>query len=194
MNAKTALRAIGCSFFFLWAMWGTPATAQPLWEVVAHKLEYRILNAGVPFTGSFDSLELFVRLDTAVVPESNILARVPVLSIQTSQESMSQHLMRPSFFDAEQYPEMTLASRKMDYLGNGAWQATFAITIKGVTKSLPAQRFRLNPNVQAPQPVNLVFELRRKDFGIGSKAYPGLSNKVQVKVDLMLKPVFEAVY
>lgn len=194
MKGKITLRSLGCTFLILWVLWGTHVSAQPLWEVVSHKLEYRIFNAGMPFTGSFDSLDLFVRLDTAVVPESNIMATVPVLSIQTSQESMSQHLMRPSFFDAEQYPEMTLASRKMDYLGNGEWQATFVITIKGVTKPLPTQRFRLDPKMQAPQPVNLAFELRRKDFGIGSKAYPGLGNKVQIKVDLMLKPVFEGVY
>jgi polyisoprenoid-binding protein YceI len=194
MKGKITLRSVGCTFLCLWALWGTPATAQPLWEVVSHKLEYRIHNAGVPFMGTFDSLDLFVRLDTAVVPESNIMATVPVLSIQTSQESMSQHLMRPSFFDAEQHPTMTINSRKMQYLGSGQWQADFAVTIKGVTKTLPAQRFRLDPKVQAPQPVNLAFELRRKDFGIGSKAYPGLGNKVQVKVDLMLKPVFEGVY
>ena len=98
-------------------------------------------------------------------------ASIEIASIHTRDEGRDGHLKSAEFFDAEQFPAMTLKSTQIVQDSEGELVLTGDLTIKGVTKSV---QFAVEgPSAPAKDPwgnirvgVEATAKINRKDFGL----------------------------
>lgn len=111
----------------------------------------------------------FKEFDAQVVVEDDKLVRVkatiPVSSIDTDNTKRDDHLKSADFFNAEQYPEITFESTKVE---DG--KLTGNLTIMGTTKEVVLDLAFLgpvtNPWGQVVYGLNMEGEINRTDFGL----------------------------
>lgn len=101
--------------------------------------------------------------------QSKVEATVRIASVNTADEGRDGHLLGPDFFDAEQFPTMTLVSTGITPRG-GDYVLHADLTIKGVTKSVD---FDLEFDGVATDPwgntkagFTAEAEINRKDWGL----------------------------
>jgi polyisoprenoid-binding protein YceI len=101
--------------------------------------------------------------------ESKVEAVVQIASINTKDDSRDGHLKSPDFFDAEQFPTMSLVSTGIE--ARGADYVLHAdLTIKGVTKAvdfdLAFDGVVADPWGNTKAGFTAETEINRKDFGL----------------------------
>jgi len=60
-------------------------------------------------------------------------------SVDTSNEKLDNHLRSPDFFNAKEFPTMTFKSTSVAPAGNGFFDVTGDMTIRGTTRSITAR-------------------------------------------------------
>jgi polyisoprenoid-binding protein YceI len=60
---------------------------------------------------------------------------VDVASVDTRNDDRDAHLRSADFFDAENHPKMTFKATKIERTGDGVYEVTGDLTIRGVTRS-----------------------------------------------------------
>jgi polyisoprenoid-binding protein YceI len=83
-----------------------------------------------PFRGEFTEVQ-------AQLADGRLTGAVKVASIAVKDENLAAHLQGPDFFDAEQHPEITFSSDRIDIDGDHV-TLTGELTLKGVTKPVTA--------------------------------------------------------
>ena len=99
------------------------------------------------FRGSFGELD-------ASLQDGVLRGAVKVASVNVKDPNLAGHLMAPDFFDAEQYPEISFASRILDVDGDEV-ELDGELTMKGVTRPVhatgtiegPTEDFMGNPRL-----------------------------------------------
>jgi polyisoprenoid-binding protein YceI len=76
-----------------------------------------------------------LELDLADLTKSKVLVEIDTASIDTHEEKRDAHLRSPDFFDVEQFPKMTFASKRIEKKGNG-YSLVGDLTIRGITKEV----------------------------------------------------------
>ena len=66
--------------------------------------------------------------------DSTLEAEVKTASIHTNQSMRDDHLRTNDFFDAENYPTITLKSTGLKKVTDTEWKLSTDLTIRGVTK------------------------------------------------------------
>jgi polyisoprenoid-binding protein YceI len=99
----------------------------------------------------------------------SLSGRGAVSSIATRDEVLTEHLLSPEFFDAEQHPEMTLASTSFA-LEPGEVSVSADLTIRGMTHPVVLRGFLLGP-VEDPfggqrVGLDLATTIDSRDFGL----------------------------
>ncbi len=82
------------------------------------------------FRGGFEEIDATLDLSG---DHPQITGRVPVASIVVKDENLKGHLLSADFFDAENAPEITFASTRVDTAGDGAVTIQGDLTVKGIT-------------------------------------------------------------
>ena len=94
--------------------------------------------------GEFGSYEATVDFDPANPAALSIEATIEVKSISTRDTNRDKHLCSADFFDAANYPAMTFKSKKVAKIGDGHFQVSGELTIRGVTKEITLDVVGLN--------------------------------------------------
>jgi polyisoprenoid-binding protein YceI len=122
---------------------------------------------------------------------STATAVIAVSSVSTGNQMRDGHLRSADFFDAERYPAMTFATRKLR-LADGSWVLSGELTIKDVTRrvDLEVEFLGADPTGLQGEP-RIGFSARtvisRGDFGITfGLAEGGTKVVVADKVDIVL--------
>lgn len=129
----------------------------------------RHLVSKVP--GRFDEYEGTIAMDPKAIESTmKIDATIKTASINTGVQKRDDHLRSADFFEAEKYPEMTFASKKVAKKGN-LYSVTGDLTIHGVTKEVTLDAEVLgsqtNPFTKMPSAgFEITGKINRKDFGI----------------------------
>jgi polyisoprenoid-binding protein YceI len=138
------------------------------------------------FRGRFEDVE-------ATLADGRLTGAVKTGSIVVKDENLAAHLQTPDFFDTENHPEITFASKELRIDGDDL-TLVGDITIKGVTKPVTATGTVLGPTQHPAGHEALGFTLEttidRTDFGVSWNApLPkggglALSNDVTLVVEL----------
>lgn len=90
-----------------------------------------IANVRGEFTEYTGTLEVGDDLESA-----RAYGTVKVGSITTSEDQRDAHLRSPDFFDAEQFPELSFESTKIEALDDEEYRITGNLTIRGITNEV----------------------------------------------------------
>lgn len=85
--------------------------------------------------GSFNRFEASIEADPEDLTTADISFSVDVASVDTRNDDRDAHLRSADFFDVENHPKMTFKATKIERLGEGVYEVTGDLTIRGVTRS-----------------------------------------------------------
>ncbi|HEX7064237.1 MAG TPA: YceI family protein [Bacillales bacterium] len=83
--------------------------------------------------GTFHDFGASVEADPADLTDANIQFTVDVSSVDTRNKDRDGHLKSDDFFNVEEYPEMTFQSTNITKKGDGEYDVTGDLTIRGTT-------------------------------------------------------------
>jgi polyisoprenoid-binding protein YceI len=136
---------------------------------------------------------------TAEVPsDSSVTASIDLNSIDTRNEQRDNHIRSADFFDVGQFQTMTYRSDAVVDNGDGTWTVDGALTLHGVTKSVPLHLelngFTADPYGGQRVGFSATAELSRADFGIdislpmdGGGVVVGDTVKIALEVEAVLQ-------
>lgn len=149
---------------------------------------FRVKHMGAgAFWGMFNDLEGTVSYtpDTALALDVTI----DITSVDSNNSKLDQHLKSPDFFNVKEFPTMTFKSESSKSLGNGSFDVTGSLTIRGVTKKVTVPVSYLGAadlGMGARAGFEAEFTINRADFGINygvEKGSIGNATRVIVAIE-----------
>ena len=143
----------------------------------------------VPIEGIFKRFTSQITIDTEK-PEAGI-ARIEIdlNSIDAGSTEANDEVKGKSWFNTREFPKATFVSSSVKTLGNGQFETTGKLSIKG--KSLDVRAPFTMRHEKNALVIDGVFPLKRLDYDIGSGIWGDTSvvaNEVQVKFHFSLSP------
>jgi polyisoprenoid-binding protein YceI len=122
--------------------------------------------------GEFPGLSGTIAFDRANPANSRVEADIDVTTLTTRDTQRDAHLKSADFFDAEKFPKMHFASRKVTPVnGGGEWKVTGDLTIHGITKEVTLDVEGPTDEVKDPwgnvkAGIVASAKINRKDYGL----------------------------
>jgi polyisoprenoid-binding protein YceI len=85
--------------------------------------------------GSFNQFDATIEADPEDLTTADITFSVDTASVDTRNDDRDAHLRSADFFDVENHPKMTFKATKIVKTGDGEYDVTGDLTIRGVTRS-----------------------------------------------------------
>ncbi|WP_412560583.1 YceI family protein [Winogradskyella sp. MIT101101] len=105
---------------------------------------------------------------------SKINVTIDTGSISTNNDDRDAHLKSPDFFEVEQYPEITFASKSLQKVDDDDFKLIGDLAIKGTTKEIELDTefggFMKDPYGNEKAGFSINGKLNRKDFGLNWNA------------------------
>ena len=149
---------------------------------------FRIKHGNISyFSGRFNDPDGSFVLDEADPGKSSFNVVLNVEKIDTANSKRDAHLKSPDFFNAKQYPTITVKSTSVKKGEGNMLQVTGDLSLHGVTKSVtvPVEitgKGQFPPGTQRAG-VEVTFNVKRSEFGMTGMQGP-LSDDVKVMVGL----------
>jgi polyisoprenoid-binding protein YceI len=131
--------------------------------VARHLIGTKVRGRFTEFSGTFTVAEN---------PEdSTFEAEAKVASIDTNQSMRDDHLRTNDFFDAENYPTITIKSTGLKKITDTEWKLSTDLTIRGITKPVDFDLEYLGEGLAMQEGKTVVAfsataEIDRRDFGV----------------------------
>jgi len=182
------IATLGKALLICWASNALAATNEYQLKKDHTDVSFRISHAGFTMKhGSFADISGILNLDADHLDASSVDVTVAINSIATNDERRDRDLRSARFLDADQYPTMHFASKKVVQTGKNRIDVTGLLTLHGVTKPLilHATVNRLGPspfgNAQTAG-FSATGNLKRSDYGI-SGLIPIIGDEVVIEID-----------
>jgi polyisoprenoid-binding protein YceI len=140
------------------------------------------------------TLEIGENLSTA-----NAYGTAKVQSVDTNEPQRDQHLRSADFFDAQQYPELSFESTRIEALDDEAFRITGKLTLHGVTNEVvlhaDVQGTDVDPWGNERVGLEIIGQLSRGDYGMKFNQALGSGNMLvadKVKLALDISAVKQA--
>jgi len=124
---------------------------------------------------------------------------VKAASVDTSEAQRDDHLRSPDFFDAEQYPELSFESTRIEALDDEEFRITGKLTIHGITNEVVLhadyQGTDVDPWDNQRVGLEVTGQLSRGDYGMKFNQALGSGNMLvgdKVKLELDISAVKQA--
>ena len=117
----------------------TTQTAISTWNIDAsHSIaEFAVKHMMIATAkGRFATLEGAIEIDEANPLASSASASIDVASIDTKDEQRDAHLRSDDFFNAEKFPKITFASKRVERVDADNYRVLGDLTIRDVTKEV----------------------------------------------------------
>jgi polyisoprenoid-binding protein YceI len=175
------------------------AAAQDAWQLDPphSSAQFSVRHLGVSTVrGAFTKVSGSVVYDAANPNKSSIQATIDASSVDTRVEMRDNDLRSPRFLDAQKYPSITFASKKVEAAGPGKLKVTGDLTIHGVTKEVVLDVDGPSPAIKDPMGkdrlrmgASATTKINRNDFGVSG--LPGIvGDDITIMLDVeMTKPV-----
>jgi polyisoprenoid-binding protein YceI len=157
------------------------AFSQAKHTVTKSSITFRIKNLGINVGGSFSGLKGDIQFDPAHLDASAIEASIDVHSINTDNDTRDEHLKSDSYFDAAQYPKITIKSVSFKHRSGNNYTGTFNLTIKNKTNIVELPFAYTETGNAASFKGSL--KIKRTDYDIGDKSLI-MSNDVDILIDV----------
>lgn len=130
---------------------------------------------------------------------AKITGSVKAASVQTGVEQRNDHLRSADFFDAEQFPELTFESKRIEAIDEDTYKVVGDLTIHGVTREIELEAevggIEVGPSGEDRVGIEATGKLSRDDYGMKFNAALGSGNAVvgdKVKLILDISAIREA--
>ena len=153
----------------------------PAGMVKAHKITFKIKNAGITVDGLLSDLKAEIRFDPKALDKSELRASVAVATIKTGIKMRDRDLQGSKYFYVEKYPQIKMVSKKIKDMGKDQYKGTFALTIRDVTKEVEVPFTYTQAKGIGTFKGN--FTIDRRDFGVGGNSII-LSDNVKIFIEL----------
>ncbi len=175
------------------------AFAQDAWQLDPphSSAQFSVRHLGVSTVrGAFTKVSGSVVYDAANPNKSSIQATIDASSVDTRVEMRDNDLRSPRFLDAQKYPSITFASKKVEAAGPGKLKVTGDLAIHGVTKEVVLDVDGPSPSIKDPMGkdrlrmgASATTKINRNDFGVSG--LPGIvGDDITITLDVeMTKPV-----
>jgi polyisoprenoid-binding protein YceI len=175
------------------------AAAQDAWQLDPphSSAQFSVRHLGVSTVrGAFTKVSGSVVYDAANPNKSSIQATIDASSVDTRVEMRDNDLRSPRFLDAQKYPSITFASKKVEAAGPGKLKVTGDLAIHGVTKEVVLDVDGPSPSIKDPMGrdrlrmgASATTKINRNDFGVSG--LPGIvGDDITITLDVeMTKPV-----
>ncbi len=151
------------------------------WNVdAAHSaVTFSVRHFFTPVKGQFDQSEIELAYDQAAPENSTVNVRIPVASINTSNERRDNHLASGDFFEAETHPYITFVSESVTKVSDTELMVRGALSIKGQVRTidlpvkilgvvdLPPEMQQMFGGVKQVASFEANLRVDRRDFGVG---------------------------
>ncbi len=140
-------------------------------DTVHSNVTFKVRHLFSKVSGEFNDFSGTINYDPARPAQASVEATIQVASIDTRNEKRDGHLKSGDFFAAEQYPEMTFKSTKVEPDGDRL-KVHGDLTMRGVTKpvALDVEFLGAGPHPMVDNGRVAGFtastKVNRKDFGI----------------------------
>jgi polyisoprenoid-binding protein YceI len=120
--------------------------------------------------GRFAGFSAAITSDDANPANSTIDATIDVATIDTREASRDTHLKSADFFDVEQFPSMTFASKRIEGDLRGEFRIVGDLTIRGTTREVVLEAEfggeGTDPYGNAKRAYTASTKIDRRDFGL----------------------------
>jgi len=164
---------------------GMAATEPPAAKLIADKSQIVFVSKqmGVPVEGTFKKFDAQVAFDPKKPEGGSVVLRIDTASAGFGIPMSDAELPKAPWFDAAHFPQATFQSSAIKALGDGKFEMTGKLTIKGTAKSVTV------PVGIAPAGGNQAvatgsLTIQRLDYKIGDGEWTDTSmvaNEVQVR-------------
>jgi polyisoprenoid-binding protein YceI len=150
----------------------TPATStwniDPVHSVAEFKVKHMMISN---VKGQFTAVKGVLTLHDADVTLSGVEAEIEIASINTRDEGRDTHLKSADFFNADQFPTMSLKSTRVTRNADGDLLVAAALTIRDVTRNVEFVVDGPSPAGKDPWGntrigLEATTKINRKDFGL----------------------------
>ena len=150
----------------------TPAIStwniDPVHSVAEFKVKHMMISN---VKGHFTGVNGVLSLHETDVTFSGVEAAIEVATINTRDEGRDAHLKSPDFFNADQFPTMSLKSTSIGRNGDGDLVVAGDLTIRGVTRKVEFAVEGPSPAAKDPWGntrigLSATTKINRKDFGL----------------------------
>lgn len=117
---------------------------------------------------------------------SSVEVTLPLDRLDTHVAALDEHLKKPDFLDADQYPVVTFKSTEVQPLGGNKFKVTGNLTVHGVTRPvvLDATLNKVGPHPMTKAPsigFDATASIKRSDFGVGAYV-PNISDELSIRI------------
>jgi polyisoprenoid-binding protein YceI len=174
-----------------------PALAQT-WQIdTAHsRAQFTVRHLMISnIRGDFGAVTGTVEYDGKDLTKAKVNATIDVKSISTRVDKRDEHLKTDDFLDVANHPTMTFVSTSITPAGNGKYNMTGNLTIRGTTKpvtfELTAPEGPITTRGQTKIGASASGKINRKDFGVKyhevmDNGGLGVADEVFIQLDVEL--------
>lgn len=117
---------------------------------------------------------------------SSVEVTLPLARLDTHVPALDEHLKKPDFLNADQYPLVTFKSTEVQPLGGNKFKVTGNLTVHGVTRPvvLDATLNKVGPHPMTKAPsigFDATASIKRSDFGVGAYV-PNVSDELTIRI------------
>ncbi|NMW23755.1 YceI family protein [Rhodanobacter soli] len=117
---------------------------------------------------------------------SSVEVTLPLDRLDTHVPALDEHLKKPDFLNADQYPVVTFKSTEVQPLGGNKFKVTGNLTVHGVTRPvvLDATLNKVGPHPMTKAPsigFDATASIKRSDFGVGAYV-PNVSDELSIRI------------
>lgn len=120
--------------------------------------------------GAFNTFNAEIEADPEDLTDASVTFTIDAASVDTNNEDRDNHLRSGDFFDVENHPNLVFAAKKIVKTGEGEYDVTGDMTIRGVTRE---ETFKVTYNGSGKDPwgnVKAGFSaegsINRSDYGL----------------------------
>ncbi|MCE5360872.1 MAG: YceI family protein [Acidithiobacillus sp.] len=145
------------------------------------------------FTGRFDKISGTYTFNAQNPAKDSVKVTIPAASINTDLPLRDQHLRSAEFFDVQKYPDITFVSTKYQPTSKDQGLLYGNLTLHGVTHPVifHVKEIGAGPVQFLPKPWGgylsgfvATTSIKRGDYGMTAYLPAGLSNQVNIKVEV----------
>lgn len=155
--------------------------AQPNWKTTKAAVTFKIRNAGLNVDGTFGGFSGQLVFDPATPEKAQLSASVDATTLETGINLRNNHLKKPDYFDVAAHPRISLKSTKIEKKGGNAYLGTFALTLKGTTRTVMIPFTVAQSGMMAQ--FSGEFVINRRDYEVGGRSLL-LSDDVKINLSI----------
>lgn len=157
------------------------------WELLPDSSSVRFIGIqeGSNFRGRFENFSAMVSFDVDNPGHGEIIGVVMMESVNSGDQERDSTLLDEEWFNPETYPESRFKSERIEWLGDGSFQAHGQLTLRGETRPVTMDFSFETLGLEAH--LSGSFEIKRLDFGVGWPATNWVGDEVFVQVELDLE-------